>query len=162
MRRHAGYSLPQRGVAALEFALTVPALLALFAGTIYIGLAILARIELTEAATQAVRTCVLQQLGYANREAYRTCAEEQFANLITQFPSVCDDGSPVVKASTATRLDGSIPAIAGSPVYLLQLQVSCKKRLSPLLNVSGKGSVPGTITLGVTAGMPFVQVNSLR
>lgn len=149
-RRH-----EQAGAAALEFAIVAPLLIALLTGMMYFGLALFARIVVTEAAHAAVRSCVLQQRGDASQGAYGSCASEQFTTLMALpvFSAMCDNGMPT-PTTTFSRLS---PALSGpSSIVMMTLTVTCNRNINPVVNVAGDTPVPSTLAMQITSAMPLV------
>jgi Flp pilus assembly protein TadG len=146
----------QRGVAALEFALVVPLFLMLMGGTIYFGIALFAKMVITNAAHVAVRSCVSKQIGFRNEGDFINCAEQQMAYLTANdgtFNSLCMNGSGSAKASIVSAATGAI----AQDIRLLQLTVPCNIAVNPMINgVQGSGGSNITqFNMRIMSSMPF-------
>jgi Flp pilus assembly protein TadG len=143
----------QRGVAALEFAITVPVFLALLGGVIYFGLLLYAKFVMANAANAAVRSCVIKNAGYKSKSIYEDCARRNFSALInTSSSGLCSRGVDNIQVNSI-----DLGARNGNPgMQLLTLSFDCKVNSgSNLLNLANKGSITSMFTIPISSSMPY-------
>jgi Flp pilus assembly protein TadG len=141
------------GVAALEFAITVPVFLALLGGVIYFGLLLYAKFVMVNAANAAVRTCVIKNAGYKNIGTYEECARRNFMAMVnTSSSGLCSRGVDNV----TTKSDPIGPSNNNPGMMLLTLSFDCKVNSgSNLLNLANRGSTADMFTIPISSSMPY-------
>lgn len=148
---------PQRGVAALEFALVVPLFLMLLGGTIYFGIALFAKIVVTNAANVAVRACVAKQVGFQDDGAFTSCATSEMASITSSngtFSNLCMGGSGQAAAKTSPVAVGAL----AQDVKLLVLTVPCNISVNGMINGAGAYGAGANITqfnMQIVTSMPY-------
>lgn len=147
----------QSGVAAMEFAMTLPLFLALLGATVYFGLALFTKLIVVNAANTAVRACVIQQERNYNDNDFRTCATTVFGQMVTYnntFPGFCNGGAPVVTPQTVPAFTGT----AARNTKLLVLSVTCQMPInSRVIYINGNGNGAGsTLNLQIVTSMPYI------
>ena len=143
----------ERGVAALEFAITVPVFLALLGGVIYFGLLLYAKFVMVNAANAAVRSCVIKNAGYKSRGVYEDCARKNFSAMINVTSNgLCSRGVDNIQVNS---LDLG-PRNGNAGMHLLTLSFDCKVNSGAnLLNLANKGSIATMFTIPISSSMPY-------
>lgn len=145
----------QRGSVAVEFALVVPIFLATVAAIVYLGLALYTKMVVAEAASTAVRTCVIQQVGWRSESAFLNCASTTFTQLTGSggaIPVLCNGAAPQVAARTQNASYGAL----GDKVKMISLNISCQVPLSSMMWMSGSGGgKASSLALQIAAAMPY-------
>jgi Flp pilus assembly protein TadG len=145
----------QRGVAAMEFALTVPLFLAIVGATVYFGLALYTKFLMINAANAAVRACVSKQVGFSKDADFTSCATTEFSSLVSLggYSTMCGGASITPVAMTQPV---SVGALA-SNVRLLTLGITCNVTISGMVNMASPGGATGnsTVALQIFSAMPY-------
>ena len=146
----------QRGVAAMEFALTVPLFLAILGATVYFGLALYTKFLMINAANTAVRACVSKQVGFTKVGDFTTCASTEFNALMTLggYSTLCGNGSGISPSPGSQPI--SVGALAND-VQLLTLSITCNVTISGMVNMASPGASTGgsTVALQIFSAMPY-------
>ena len=145
----------QSGVAALEFALTVPLFMMLLGAMFYFGIALYAKFVVTNAANVAVRACVYQQMGNSTDGAFTSCALQQYSYLVGGgggYPNLCSGSSGAPSASFRTAAG----ALA-QDIHLLVLTVPCNIAVGDIIN--GRNVYGGQkitqFSMQIVSSMPY-------
>jgi hypothetical protein len=155
----AGWPLSARrrgshGAAALEFAIVMPIMVALFGGLLSFGTILWSQYQLGLLTAQTARTCVAMQASLAGNAAssLQACATQQFTVLYNQTSAKMCDQPPQV-TPVATPLGASLAS--GRQAYLLKVQATCQKNYFPLLNVYTRANLTSA-KLKAQSAMPFL------
>ncbi|KAK1548235.1 hypothetical protein Q3G72_021566 [Acer saccharum] len=151
----------QRGVAALEFALVMPSVIALFLGIGTFGAALYAKQLLYDVAGETARACVLKSLG--STDAITSCVSSVGSYLSSSqvHQQICL-GSPVsFSAALATSNGGQTIVPASYPQQILALRVtaSCAWNFAPGF-IGLLGGLTAPPSLSATASMPVLYDTS--
>lgn len=117
-RRAGKRSRAESGVAALEFALILPALLILILGTVTLAHAFIVRFMISSAAYDAARTCTL------GRNATQNCAGGMVVKKLGNTLKWCANNNVSVTA-TDTPEPGFVAANGVALVSAFEVRVSC-------------------------------------
>jgi Flp pilus assembly protein TadG len=154
-------SCGQTGVAALEFALTVPLFMMLLGAVTYFGIALYAKFVVANAANVAVRSCVAKQVGMRDDAAFQGCATSQLSAMVGSggiYSTLCSSSSA---APSATMKPVAVGAI-GQDIRLLVLTVPCNIAVSGIINGS-KGYAGTNISqfnMQIVTSMPYTVYKS--
>lgn len=118
-RHHGSDARRESGVAALEFALILPALLLVILGTVTLAHAFIVRFMLSSAAYDAARICTLA------RQPTQGCASGMVTKKLGNTLKWCSNGSVAVNATDAA--EPGFTGAGGVPlVSAFEVRVSCE------------------------------------
>ncbi|RYF04119.1 MAG: pilus assembly protein [Deltaproteobacteria bacterium] len=142
----------ERGLAALEFALTFPLFIAVLGFGLSLGTYLWAQQQMLSVATTAARYCAFNLPEVNNTSAMSSCATSQVATLVGMSPIVGCNSTPSVSVDFPSANSPTVTNMG-----LLRVTLSCQNTWYAMMDALGT-NLHGDKTLTVVGTMPFITL----